>query len=220
MGLSACGSDKSDPQEPPAPEVIGSHVPSPDWRDQIIYFLMIDRFNDGDRANNDQGTGEYDPRSEKKFSGGDLAGVEQKIDYIQGLGATAVWTTPPVANQWWDPAQNYGGYHGYWARDLQKVDEHFGDLKSYQALAKSLHAKGMYLIQDVVVNHLGNFFTYSGTYDPANPCQGFELIPGALAAGQSLPAPLAQNDCNNSSNFNAAITGRRRSRITTTALRS
>ena len=104
MGLSACGSDKSDPQEPPAPEVIGSHVPSPDWRDQIIYFLMIDRFNDGDRANNDQGTGEYDPRSEKKFSGGDLAGVEQKIDYIQGLGATAVWTTPPVANQWWDSA--------------------------------------------------------------------------------------------------------------------
>lgn len=82
MGLSACGSDKSDTQEPPAPEVIGSHVPSPDWRDQIIYFLMIDRFNDGDRANNDQGTGEYDPRSEKKFSGGDRAGVEQKIDYI------------------------------------------------------------------------------------------------------------------------------------------
>lgn len=205
IGLSACGSDKSDTKEPPAPEVIGSHVPSPDWRDQIIYFLMIDRFNDGDNANNDQGTGEYDPSSEKKFSGGDLAGVEQKIDYIQGLGATAVWTTPPVANQWWDPAQNYGGYHGYWARDLQKVDEHFGDLKSYQALAKSLHAKGMYLIQDVVVNHLGNFFTYSGTYDPAKPCQGFELIPGALAAGQSLPAPLAQNDCNNSDDFNAAI---------------
>jgi glycosidase len=202
IGLSACGSDHKDTSVPAS---AGSHVPSPDWRDQIIYFLMIDRFNDGDTANDDQGANEYDPSSEKKFSGGDLVGVQQKIDYIQGLGATAVWTTPPVANQWWDPAQNYGGYHGYWARDLQKVDEHFGDLQSYQALAKGLHAQGMYLIQDVVVNHLGNFFTYTGNYDPANPCQGFELIPGALAAGQSLPAPLAQNDCNNASDFSAAI---------------
>lgn len=178
---------------------------SPDWRDQVIYFLMIDRFNDGDPSNNDQGANEYDPTSDAKFSGGDLAGVEQKLDYIQGLGASAVWITPPVANQWWDPAQNYGGYHGYWARDLQKVDEHFGDLASYRALADALHNKGMYLIQDIVVNHLGNFFTYSGTYDPTQPCTGFELIPGALSAGQSLPAPLNQNDCNNADDYAAAI---------------
>lgn len=76
------------------------HVASPDWRDQIIYFLMIDRFNDGDSSNNDQGTGEFDPTSDKKFSGGDIAGVQQKLDYIAGLGATTVWMTPPVANQW------------------------------------------------------------------------------------------------------------------------
>ena len=135
FALSGCGSDKNEPnvQNP------DRHVASPDWRDQIIYFLMIDRFNDGDASNNNQGAGEYDPSSEKKFSGGDLVGVQQKLDYIAGLGATAVWTTPPVANQWWDPAQNYGGYHGYWARDLQKVDEHFGDLASYQALATGLH---------------------------------------------------------------------------------
>ncbi|MCD8547641.1 MAG: hypothetical protein LRY38_04145 [Aeromonadaceae bacterium] len=166
---------------------------------------MIDRFNDGDPSNNDQGANEYDPSNEAKFSGGDLAGVTQKLDYLQGLGISAVWTTPPVANQWWDPAQNYGGYHGYWARDLQKIDEHFGDLASYRALADALHDKGMYLIQDVVVNHLGNFFTYTGTYDPAQPCAGFELIPGALAAGQSLPAPLNQNDCNNADDFAAGI---------------
>ena len=74
-------------------------VASPDWRDQVIYFLMIDRFNDGDPSNNDQGANEYDPTSDAKFSGGDLAGVEQKLDYIQGLGASAVWITPPVANR-------------------------------------------------------------------------------------------------------------------------
>lgn len=201
FALSGCGSDKNEPnvQNP------DRHVASPDWRDQIIYFLMIDRFNDGDASNNNQGAGEYDPSSEKKFSGGDLVGVQQKLDYIAGLGATAVWTTPPVANQWWDPAQNYGGYHGYWARNLQKVDEHFGDLASYQALATGLHKRGMYLIQDVVVNHLGNFFTYKGNYDPAQPCKGFELIPGALAAGQSLPAPLNLNDCNSAAAQKAAI---------------
>ncbi|MFB2865014.1 alpha-amylase family glycosyl hydrolase [Aeromonas sp. MdU4] len=181
------------------------HVSSPDWRDQIVYFLMIDRFNDGDPSNNDQGTGEFDPTSDKKFSGGDISGVREKLDYISELGATAVWMTPPVANQWWDPAQNYGGYHGYWARDMQKIDEHFGDLATYQALAEDLHKRGMYLIQDIVVNHVGNFFTYSGTYDPSKPCEGFELIPGALAAGQSLPSPLALNDCNSSEAQQAAI---------------
>lgn len=181
------------------------HVASPDWRDQIIYFLMIDRFNDGDSSNNDQGTGEYDPSSDKKFSGGDIAGVQQKLDYIAGLGATTVWMTPPVANQWWDPAQNYGGYHGYWARDMQKIDEHFGDLKQYQALATELHQRGMYLIQDIVVNHVGNYFTYSGTYDPAQPCHGFELIPNSLAAGQSLPSPLNLNQCNSPESQQAAI---------------
>ncbi|WP_429068386.1 alpha-amylase family glycosyl hydrolase [Aeromonas bestiarum] len=181
------------------------HVASPDWRDQIIYFLMIDRFNDGDPSNNDQGANEFDPTSDKKFSGGDITGVQQKLDYIAGLGATAVWMTPPVANQWWDPAQNYGGYHGYWARDMQKIDEHFGDLATYQALAEDLHKRGMYLIQDIVVNHVGNFFTYAGHYDPATPCQGFELIPGALAAGQSLPVPLSFNDCNSPQAQSAAI---------------
>ena len=181
------------------------HVPSPDWRDQIVYFLMIDRFNDGDPSNNDQGANEFDPTSDKKFSGGDIVGVRQKLEYIANLGVTAVWLTPPVANQWWQPRQNYGGYHGYWARDMQKIDEHFGDLASYQALAEDLHKRGMYLIQDVVVNHVGNFFTYSGPYSADKPCEGFELIPGALAAGQSLPPPLALNDCHSPQAQQAAI---------------
>ncbi|KGT33962.1 hypothetical protein HC02_23580 [Vibrio parahaemolyticus] len=60
---------------------------SPDWQDQIIYFLMIDRFNDGDSALNDQGQNEFDPTSDKKFSGGDLVGVSDKLSYIEDLGA-------------------------------------------------------------------------------------------------------------------------------------
>lgn len=174
-----------------------SHVASPDWQDQIIYFLMIDRFNDGNKQINDQGQNEYDPTSEKKFSGGDLQGVNDQLSYIQNLGATSVWITPPVANQWWDSQQNYGGYHGYWARDFQKVDEHFGNLETYQTLAHELHSRNMFLIQDIVTNHTGNFFTYENPYDydPKNPCTGFKLIPDALLEGQELPYPLNQLEC-------------------------
>ncbi|MCP2938107.1 alpha-amylase family glycosyl hydrolase, partial [Salmonella enterica subsp. enterica serovar Typhimurium] len=66
----------------------------------MVYLVMIDRFADGDPRNNDQGTGEFDPASEAKFSGGDLPGIAQRLDYIEGLGATALWITPPVLNQW------------------------------------------------------------------------------------------------------------------------
>ena len=97
------------------------HVPSPDWRDQVIYFLMTDRFEDGNPSNNDQGAGEYNPQKSSHFSGGDLAGVKKRLDYIQGLGATSVWVTPPVLNQWWNGT--YGGYHGYWAADFKRMEQ-------------------------------------------------------------------------------------------------
>ena len=111
------------------------HVPSPAWEEQIVYFVMTDRFADGDKTNDDQKKGEYDPSDINKYSGGDLQGIIDKLDYIQGLGATAVWITPPVANMWWDPLQQSGGYHGYWARNLKKVDEHLGTLDTYKALS-------------------------------------------------------------------------------------
>ncbi|HEX5636921.1 MAG TPA: alpha-amylase family glycosyl hydrolase, partial [Gammaproteobacteria bacterium] len=132
------------------------HVPSPDWRAQIVYFLMIDRFNDGNPGNNDQGIGEFDTGKNSSYSGGDLAGIENKINYIKSLGATAVWITPPVAHQWWSVSSDYGGYHGYWGENLMAVDKHFGSLQDYKNLSKALHAQDMYLIQDIVVNHMGN----------------------------------------------------------------
>src|SRR5688572_5461976 len=108
----------------------GPAQPRPDWRDQVVYFLMLDRFDDGDPSNNDQRAGEYDPADGAKFSGGDFAGACRRLGYIQGLGATAVWITPPVANQWW---VGYGGYHGYWASDFKAVDPHAGTLADYRA---------------------------------------------------------------------------------------
>ena len=174
-----------------APAGLASTPDAPaDWRDQVIYFAMIDRFDDGDARNNDQGTGEYDPRDRRRFSGGDLAGLTRRLDYIAGLGATAVWITPPVANQWWNDKAQYGGYHGYWTRDFTVVDAHFGTRASYRAFADALHGRGMRLVQDIVVNHTADYFGYDGTYDPTHPQQGFVLRPehdGHDRAGSQPP---------------------------------
>ncbi|MFT7235943.1 MAG: glycosidase [Cyclobacteriaceae bacterium] len=151
------------------------HVPSPDWQDQIIYFILTDRFMDGDTSNNDQGTGEYQKGNTKYWNGGDLQGVLQRIDYIKELGATTVWVTPPVANQWINPQQTGTGNHGYWASNFMAVDKHLGTLDDYRQLSASLHKNDMYLIQDVVVNHLGDFHTYSGPYNPADVTENFKL---------------------------------------------
>lgn len=172
----------------PAPD---RHFPSPDWRDQIIYFLMTDRFDDGDPANNDQGMGEYDPSSPVHYHGGDLAGVARRLDYIAGLGATSVWITPPVLNQWWSPDRAHTGYHGYWARDFKSLDPHVGTLADYQRLAASLHGSGMYLVQDIVLNHTGNFFEYSELPPADDLAQGWRLVD---AEQQPTRWPFTAND--------------------------
>lgn len=177
-----------------APAPGGLHVPSPSWREQVVYFVMTDRFDDGDPANNDQHTGEYDPADGAKYSGGDLAGLARRLDYIQDLGATAVWITPPVANQWWNPRVHYGGYHGYWASDFTAVDPHLGDLDDYRALSRALHGRGMYLVQDVVLNHVGDWFSYPRGWNPGDPAEGFVLTPDGQ--GRTAPArePFSRND--------------------------
>ncbi len=184
--------ESNDAAAPTAPPVL--HVSSPDWRDQIIYFAMIDRFNDGDRSNNDQGASEFDPALNAKYSGGDLAGLSQRVDYIKGLGATALWITPPVRHRWWDERNQYGGYHGYWGEHFMQVDPHFGSLHEYQQLSSQLHAAGMYLVQDIVVNHMGNYFSYPTKWSAVEPTAGFVL--NADRAGRSAPTqwPFSQND--------------------------
>lgn len=170
------------------------HVPSPDWRDQVIYFLMIDRFEDGDPANNDQGAGEYDPADRRRYSGGDLAGITRRLDYIAGLGATALWITPPVAHQWWDGEVGYGGYHGYWGEHFKEVDAHFGTLDDYRGLSRALHGRGMYLVQDIVVNHTGNFFGYPKRHDAARPTRGWRANPASKPVDAPRQWPFSLND--------------------------
>ncbi len=181
----------------PAAAQLRLHVPSPDWRDQILYFVMTDRFADGDAANNDQGAGEFRPGDRTRYQGGDLRGLVQRLDYIRGLGATALWITPPVANQWLGPDGAYSGYHGYWAQHFKQVDPHLGLLSDYQALSDALHRQGLYLVQDIVVNHSGNFFSYRERWradDPDRAWRGWEAHDRTPPVPRPSQPPFDRND--------------------------
>jgi glycosidase len=142
---------------------------------------MTDRFNDGDLSNNDHGFNLYKPEDTRFYSGGDLQGVIDKIDYIKQLGATALWITPPNANMWYSARNGVTGYHGYWSRNFETVDEKFGDLETYKELSHLLHSNDMYLIQDIVANHVGSYFHYKdNNFDPKDTSKNFELIKGNI----------------------------------------
>ena len=130
-----------------------------DWSNASIYFILIDRFCNGDKSNDDFHHGEFDLNDDNCFQGGDLAGVIKRLPYIRQMGFDAIWITPPVHNQWVNKGSNVKGYHGYWAYDFCQVDPHFGDLSTYQQLVKVAHQLGLKVVQDIVINHTGNYFS-------------------------------------------------------------
>ena len=137
-------------------------------QDEVIYFLLPDRFANGD-VKNDRGglvggrlqTG-FDPTSKAFFNGGDLAGVLQKLDYIQGLGATAVWLAPVFKNKpvQGGPGQESAGYHGYWITDFTSVDPHLGSNADLKRLVDAAHARGLKVYLDIVTNHTADVIQY------------------------------------------------------------
>ena len=100
--------------------------------DENFYFVMADRFSNGDTANDDGGLGSdpmvsgFDPTKKGFYNGGDLAGLLDKIDYIQGLGTTSIWLTPSFKNKAVQPEDKSAGYHGYWVTDFTQIDPHLG----------------------------------------------------------------------------------------------
>jgi neopullulanase len=112
----------------------------------VMYLIMTDRFADGDASNNGVG---YDRAKPRGWHGGDLRGITQHLDYLQDLGVTTVWITPVYQNH------EDQSYHGYGATDMYAVDEHFGTLEDFKALADALHKRGMKLVLDTVPNHVG-----------------------------------------------------------------
>ena len=116
-------------------------------QDEIIYFLLTDRFENGDPANDRGGlTGDrlhtgYDPTDAGFYHGGDIKGLAARLDYIQGLGATAIWVGPIFRNKpvQGPPGQESAGYHGYWITDFTHVDPHLGSDADFKALVDAAH---------------------------------------------------------------------------------
>jgi glycosidase len=119
-----------------------SGKPSAINQEDMIYFLLTDRFYDGDESNN-IGIRKGDLTG---YNGGDFQGIIEKLDYIKDLGFTAIWISPVVENQ-------AGGYHGYWATDFYKTNEKFGSMNKLKELVSTAHQKGMKVIVDIVHNH-------------------------------------------------------------------
>lgn len=138
-----------------------------DWRDEIIYFIMTDRFKDGDANNNP--TSYMGTDVSKSYFGGDFKGIIDNVDYLKKLGVTSIWITPIVQNVRNEDG-GWTGYHGYWAQDFSKVDSTLTSATNnsdaaerdayYKTFIDTMHNNGILVIQDVVVNHMGNIALY------------------------------------------------------------
>ena len=107
-----------------------------EWKERSVYQLLTDRFyggHNGDMHN---------------YLGGTFNGITEKLDYIKGMGFDAIWISPVVDNI-------DGGYHGYWARNWEKVNAHFGTEQDLKNLVNTAHSKGIWVMVDVVANHVG-----------------------------------------------------------------
>ncbi|WP_410771128.1 alpha-amylase family glycosyl hydrolase [Fontibacillus sp. BL9] len=130
-----------------------------DWDEARIYFMLTDRFLNGDTGNDDPNEESYDLSHAETYHGGDFKGVTEKIGYLKDLGINTIWITPIVDNidfnKGVDFNSNQYAYHGYWAKDFTEIDEHLGDLADFQKLLDTAHDNGIKVMVDVVLNHTG-----------------------------------------------------------------
>jgi glycosidase len=168
---------------------------------QRIYFVMPDRYANGDTANDTGGltgprtrTG-FDPTDPAYYHGGDLEGLTANLERIKSLGFTALWVTPVLKN---DPVENgSAGYHGYWGIDFTTVDPHLGSDQDFKNMVDAAHAMGMKVYLDVVVNHTADIIQLTGgsAYSdiPFKDCHGNFFKPARFVTGKKpFPCLSAQ----------------------------
>ncbi len=162
---------------------------------QRIYFVMPDRYANGDPANDTGGlsgpagvTG-FDPSSTGYYHGGDLKGLTAHLQRIKDLGFTAIWVTPVLKQ---DPVENgSAAYHGYWGLDFTTVDPHLGTDQDFSSFVSSAHGLGLKVYLDVVVNHTADVveLTNGGTYSdaPYRDCHGRRFNPARYVTSKRFP---------------------------------
>lgn len=128
-----------------------------DWRDGVMYFVLLDRFRNGDFSNDVSVPG-VEPAAD--YAGGDLAGLLQAVEegYFTDLGVNVLWLSAPFDNAdvagWGDDGHLYSAYHGYWPRDLGVVDPRAGDLALLKTVVAAARARGIRIVLDYVMNHV------------------------------------------------------------------
>jgi glycosidase len=168
----------------------GPFTPSPAaWEDQVLYFLMLDRFSDGNEKGSyadtssrpvdtgatplyrpeDEGRVDYDTwfRAGGGWQGGTIKGLIDKLGYLRRLGVTALWVSPPFRQVAFEPT-----YHGYGVQNFLDVDPHFGTREEFRDFVRAAHEQGIYVILDIIAHHTGNVFTYDADRYPAQDASG------------------------------------------------
>ena len=168
---------------------------------ESIYFVMVDRFENGDPANDNAGfiagdpTGGFDPTDIGYWHGGDLKGVTKHLNYVKSMGFTSIWITPPVKQKYVQGSS--AAYHGYWGLDFTTVDPHLGSEADLQEMVARAHELGLKVIIDVVANHTADVIYYDG------------VTPKVLSSEANSKKPEWLNNLNNYHNLgnSQGITG-------------
>lgn len=134
-----------------------------DWDEAVVYFMMTDRFFDGNESNNTASGADTFGKNPGLYHGGDFAGVTAKLDYLQDLGVNTIWITPIVENVKGVAVTDEGkedvpynaAYHGYWASDFTKLNPTLGTTEEFETMISEAHKRGMRIMVDIVVNHAG-----------------------------------------------------------------
>ena len=163
-----------------APGAAQSYLDRPP-EEEVVYFVLPDRFENADPSNDRGGLrGDrldhgFDPTHKGFYHGGDLKGLTERLDYIAGLGATAIWLGPIYKNKpvQGPPGQESSGYHGYWITDFTDVDPHFGSRADLKRFVDAAHARGMKVYLDIITNHTADVIRYREC--PKNDC-GYRSI--------------------------------------------
>jgi alpha-amylase len=174
--------------DPPGVGLPAQHSLRQPVTNESFYFVMEDRFANGDTSNDTGGLGSdplvsgFDPTKKGFYNGGDLAGLLAKLDYIKGLGTTSIWLTPSFKNKAVQLEDGpSAGYHGYWITDFTQIDPHLGSNADLRTLIDAVHARGMKLYFDIITNHTADVIGY--TTGGRQPYVSKDVAPYKTAAG-------------------------------------
>lgn len=175
LTLPACTAAQTGQVAPPTLPLAADAVRARAPAEEIIYFVLPDRFENGDPSNDRGGISGgrlnhgFDPTHKGFYQGGDLRGLIDRLDYIQGLGVTAIWFAPVFKNKpvQGGPGEESAGYHGYWVTDFTTIDPHFGTEDEFRAFVDAAHARGMKVYMDIITNHTADVIRYAECPDSA-----------------------------------------------------